>query len=161
MSWSFSGTSGLHTSASWLNGKGGTLIAPNGGANAAFLFAANGGTKGAGLVASSDLPSLSQTFKATAGNYTLSFYAAQQNTGAGAMILHAKLRSADGRDFTNLIVTPTQGYTQTTLPVALRNVNYTLTFSVEPPLYLGQRGATTYNATYQSGMVLIDDVSIV
>lgn len=160
-SWTFAGTSGLHTSASWFNGQGGTLTAPNGGANAAFLFAANGSLRGNGLVAAADVPTMAQTFNCSAaGNYTLSFYAAQQNSGSAAMLLHVRLKSADGQDFWNFLVTPGQGYGQSSFPVTLRKVPYTLSFVVEPPLYLGRRGATTYTGSYTSGMVLIDDVSI-
>jgi hypothetical protein len=160
-SWSFSGTAGLHTPQSWFNGRGGSLTAPNGGNVAAYLFAANGGTRGAGLIAAADLPTISQVFNATPGSYTLSFYAAQQNAGAAALLLNVKLKSADGRDFWDFSVTPGQGYAQSSFPVTLRAQNYTLTFQAEPPLYLGRRGATTYNATYVSGMILLDDVSIV
>lgn len=161
-SWAFGGTSGIHTAASWLNGNGGSLLAPNGGANAGFLFAANGTMRGNGLISVADLPSIAQTFTCSAaGSYTLSFYAAQQNTGSAAMSLSVRLKSADGQEFWNFLVTPTQGYVQSSFPVTLRKVPYTLTFGVDPPIYLGRRGATTYNGAYVSGMVLIDDVSIV
>lgn len=159
--WSFSGTSGIHTSASWFNGSGQTLVAPNGGANAGFLFGANGNLRGNGLIAAADVPTITQTFNCTAaGAYTLSFYAAQQGTGSNAQVLHCKLKSSDGRDFWNFPVTPTQGYTQSSFPVSLRKTQYTLSFWLEPPLYIGKRGATSYAGAYVSGMVLVDDVSI-
>lgn len=160
-SWAFSGTSGIHTSASWFNGNGQTLTAPNGGLNAGFLFGSNGNLRGNGLITAADVPALAQTFTCTAaGAYTLSYYAAQQNTGAATQILHCSLKSTDGREFWNFPVTPTQGYLQSSFPVVLRKVPYTLRFWLEAPLLAGKRGATVY-AGYVSGMVLIDDVSVI
>lgn len=160
--WSFSGRAGLHANGSTFNGKGSSLIAPNGGTYAAFLNPSNAGLLGNGLADPDSIPMLKQTFNVSpAGSYTLSFYAAQQNTGNAAAQLLIRLRSQDGKDVRSFVVTPGTTYTQTSIPLGNLSAQlYTILFEGLSPPYVGTRGAVSYTGSSVSGMVFIDDTSI-
>lgn len=159
--WAFSPNSGVYATGSKFNGLGTTLLAPHGGSNAAYMFASNGSRIGAGLTMPGDSPVISQDFLATAASYTLSFYSAQQNSSTSACTLTVTLISADGSDYREFVVTPTTSYAQTSIPLGpLLAQVYTIRFTAKAPIQFGTQGSTTYTS-YVSGMVYLDDTSIV